>query len=587
MSTDPIEPSPQELRFLLDATKRLNRTLDLELLLAEIRDLTKSAVGAEACSLLLFNEDHSRLEFYLAYDRILPDAERIYLIAGEGLAGWVAAHGEAVVSNDAAHDPRFRHRIDRQVGFTTRQMVGLPIYRGGTVIGALSLLNKTDPKGFTPEDLQLLETLGGPIAFALDNALLFRVMGREKAENEALYKIGLILSQKLELQEILEVVLDRVADVVPYNAGAVYLMHWDTRELEWFAYRGYPDATEERVRLKLGDGAVGWVAKTGQPLVIPNVESEAHYVNARPGTRSEVVVPVVSQEKVIGVMNLESDTLDAFQNRDLRVLTSFAAQAGISIQRAQLYRDLQGKQRLEDELRIAREIQQSFLPSVSPNLPGFDLAGANLSSKEVSGDSFDYVSITDDQLGVMIGDVSGKGVPAALILASFRASLRAEIRNNYSIAEILQKVNQLLCESIEPGKFVTAVYGVLDVPNRVFTYANAGHNPPLWLRPRAKARGLTDGGLILGSFPQATYSEGRIELRAGDVLVFYTDGVTEAGLPAREGYGTARLLRAVEERRGLSAREIVDDILRDVEAYAGDSAWDDDRTLVVLKTLTR
>jgi len=586
MSEEEARPNPLDLGFLLDATRRLNRTLDLDRLLYEIRDLAKQTLSAEACSLLLYNEDHSRLEFYLAYDHIEAEGRRLHLLAGEGLAGWIASHGEAVLANDVSRDPRFRFRIDRALGFTTRQMLGVPLSRGGVVIGVLAVLNKHDAPGFTEEDRRVLETLAGPIAFALDNALLFRAMEREKAENEALYKIGLILSQKLELQEILEVVLDRVADVVPYNAGAVYLMHWDTRELEWFAHRGYPDATDERVRLKLGDGAVGWVAKTGQPLVIPDVSAETHYVNARPTTRSEVVVPVVSQEKVIGVLNLESDTLDAFRNRDLRILTSFAAQAGISIQRAQLYLELQGKQRLEDELRIAREIQQSFLPAESPALPGFELAGANLSSKEVSGDSFDYVPIAEDQLGIMVGDVSGKGVPAALILASFRASLRAEIRNNYSIAEILQKVNQLLCESIEPGKFVTAVYGVLDVSRRVFTYANAGHDPPLWIRPRHKVRGLSEGGLILGSFPEATYQEGRVELKGGDLLVFYTDGVTDAGMPERESFGPARLLAAVEKRRALPAARIVEEVLAEIEEYAGESAWADDRTMVVLKALT-
>lgn len=579
------EPSVQDLGFLLDATRRLNHTLDLARLLSEIRDLTKNALRAEACSLLLFSEDRSRLEFFLAYDEVHAEARPHSLLAGEGLAGWIAGHATAVIANDAPHDPRFRHRIDREVGFTTRQLLGIPIQRASTVIGVLALLNKEG--GFDEADLRLLLTLGDPIAFALENALLFRDLEREKAENEGLYRIGLVLSQKLDLEEILDVLLDCVADVVPYDAGAVYLMHWDSRELEWFAHRGYPEATEERVRLKLGDGAVGWVAKTGQPLVIPDVAAERHYVNARASTRSEVVVPIVSQEKVIGVMNLESDALDAFHNRDLRVLTSFAAQAGISIQRAQLYRELKEKQRLEDELRIARAIQQSFLPAASPHLPGFDLGGVNLPSKEVSGDSFDYIPITDGQLGVMIGDVSGHGVPAALILATFRASLRAEIRNNYSIVEILGKVNALLCESIEPGKFVTAVYGVLDSERSIFTYSNAGHNPPLWLRPRAKARGLSEGGLILGSFRQATYAEARIELKPGDLLVFYTDGVTDAGLPLQEAYGTRRLIAAIEAHRALPARQICQDVLAEVDAYAGEAAGDDDRTLVILKVLPR
>lgn len=573
-----------DLPFLFDTARRLNRALDLSKLLEEVRDVVNAAVGSEACSLLLFSEDHRRLEFYLAYNEVQENPRLVYLEPGQGLAGAIAAGGQTVVSNDVLNDPRFRREIDRALGFQTVSFLGLPLRRGAAVLGVLAAVNKREGL-FDDADVALLASLTELLAPALDNALLFRQLQRERAENEALYRIGLTLNRKVDLDEILEVLLDEAARLVPYQAGAVYLIHWDTRELEWFAVRGYDAGTDERVRLKLGQGACGWVAREGQPLVIPDVSVETRYVNAHASTRSEVVVPIISEERVIGVFNLESDQLDAFHEADVQLLTAFASQAGISIQRAHLVRELRGKERLENELSIAREIQRSFLPAVEPALPGFEIAGVNVPSREVSGDSFDYLSITRDQLGIMIADVSGKGVPAALILATFRASLRSEIRNEYSIAEIMGKVNRLLSESIEAGKFVTAVYGVLDVTARVFTYANAGHNPPLWLRARTKPRELTDGGLILGSFADAGYAEGRADLRPGDLLVFYTDGVTEAGEPKQDPFGVARLAHVVVANRARASREICQAVMEAVEAHAGEEAWADDRTLVVLKAL--
>lgn len=577
------ESAARDLEFLLEAGRRLNRAPELAALLAEVRDLAKSAVSARACSLLLWNEERTRLEVYLGYDHILPEP-RLHLAAGEGLAGAIAEHGEGVLANDVPNDPRFRRQLEQNFDFETLSFLGVPVRRGDTVIGVLAVMNKTTGE-FLRADQTRLETLSEQIAIALDTALLVRRLEHQTAANEALYKIGLVLSQKLDLEDILEALLDQVRWVVPYEAGAVYLIHWDTRELEWFAERGYDQGTVERVRLKLGMGAVGWAAREGVPLVIPDVRRESRYVIARDRTLSEVVVPIVSEGRVIAVFNLESDREDNFRPEDVRVLTTFANQAGLSIQRAQLFRELRGKERLENELEIAREIQRSFLPGEAPSLPGFEVAGLNVPSREVSGDSFDFVPITRDHLGIMIGDVSGKGVPAALILATFRASLRSEIRNEYSIKEIMGKVNRLLYESVEPGKFVTAIYGVLDVTQRVFTYANAGHNPPFLLRPHARPRELSEGGLILGSFADATYQEGRVELKPGDLLVFYTDGVTDAGEPGMAPFGNQRLVRAVQKQREKSALRICQAILDEVQQYAGDLANLDDRTVVVLKVL--
>jgi phosphoserine phosphatase RsbU/P len=574
-----------DLRLLFEASRRLNQTLEWDRLLEVVRDICLGAVEAEACSLLLWNDRRTRLDFQMAYNRITPEVRELFLAPGEGMAGWISEQRVPALSNDVPHDPRFRHQIDRTIGFTTRNLLAAPIFRGPTVIGVIELHNKLGPDGFTTEDLRLTEALIDQVAVALDNALLFRSLRREKAENEALYRISLLMNERLALEEILKTFLDHLSEVVPYQAGAFYLLHQKAQELEWFAQRGYPPGTGEEVRLKLGQGLVGWVAGAGEPLVIPDVSRETRYLAARPETRSEVVVPIISESRVIGVFNLESDRLNGFRSADLRVLQAFANQAAISIQRAWFYRQLREKHRLEDEMRFAREIQELFLPKEGVVLPGFDLAGLNLPSQAVSGDFYDYIRITEGQFGVMIGDVSGKGAPAALIMATLRASLRAEIRNRYAIAEILEKVNYLLWESTEPERFATAVYGVLDLEKRVLTYANAGHNPPLRLDKSGRASWLSEGGLVLGPFPDSTYDQSVLQLTRGEVLVLYTDGVTEAAAPDGEQFGPDRLVAVVRETLRRPAADICREVVASVRAHTGLETPEDDLTVVVLRVL--
>ncbi len=406
----------------------------------------------------------------------------------------------------------------------------------------------------------------------------------EQLGRELLYQTGKVLASSLELAEVLEVIMDALKVLIPYDAAGVFLIDKQKQEVEEIATRGYDSSLESDLKLKIGQGLIGWVAKTGQPVIVPDVRLDSRYVTARVTTRSEMVVPITSGERVIGVFNLESDHPDAFREEGLRLLADFAAQAALSIERAQLFAERVQKRRLEGELAIARQIQHSFFPKKVPGLPGFDLYGGNVPSSEVGGDYYDFISIVENQAGIAIADVSGKGIPAALIMAAFRASLKAEIRNNYAIRTIMAKVNSLMHESIEAGNYVTAFYGVLDSQKRIFTFCNAGHNPPLILKADGSREYLTKGGVALGIFGDSAYKEKPYALRGGDVLVFYTDGVTEARNEAEEEFGLPRLEKIVTENRGLPAQEIYRAVEGAVILFQN-YRRQDDFTLIVLKVL--
>jgi phosphoserine phosphatase RsbU/P len=574
------QPPDLNLAFLLGASRRLNRTLELEHLLEEIRSVCLEAVDAEAVSVLIWDEERGRLEFQLAFNRSDEAARRLYLHPGEGLAGWISENDQPVIVNDLQYDPRYQDDIDRALGFQGRSVLGIPIHRGRGVVGVVEIVNARSPEGFAERDLATMLALADPLAIAIDNALLYRNLEREKAENEILYRVGLKLSQTLDLDTTLSLILDLIHQVLPYDAAGIFLIEGD--RLEGVNHRGYPPGTEESLRLKIGQGAIGWVVKTGEPLRIPDVSRDRRYFISRPETRSELAVPLISEEKTIGAFNLENDRLDAYRPRDVRLLMSMANQAAISVQRAQLYRELLRRQRLHDEVEIARRIQQSFLPASEPELPGFAVSGTTVPSLEVGGDSYDTIRINKDHLGIMVADVAGKGIPAALILATFGAAMRSEVRSQYAIRRILRNVNTLLIETTEPGRFVTGVYGVLDMAQSIFTYSNAGHNLPLLLRRDGRLETLNAGGPILGVFPEAVYEEGRIDLAEGDVIFFYTDGASEGKNPAGEEFGVERLEDLLKRHAGRSAGEIrlaiQEEILRHCDGKA-----EDDVTLVVLK----
>ncbi|MCK4461342.1 MAG: serine/threonine-protein phosphatase, partial [candidate division Zixibacteria bacterium] len=234
---------------------------------------------------------------------------------------------------------------------------------------------------------------------------------------------------------------------------------------------------------------------------------------------------------------------------------------------------------------IAREIQESFLPRVHPDIPGYDLYGRNIPSFEVGGDYYDFIKIVEGQYGIAIGDVSGKGIPASLIMASFRASLIAEIRNNYALRTICRKVNNLLYESVRPGSFVTAVYGVLDSKNHVFTFANCGHCLPILLRSDGSVEYLREGGPLFGVTPEAEYEERPVYINPGDIIYLYTDGISEVFDRDDEELGLDRLTDIVRENRERPSAEILDAVYLAVRQFASPEHVFDDLTMIVVKRL--
>ena len=396
------------------------------------------------------------------------------------------------------------------------------------------------------------------------------------------------ISRSLDLQEVLNLVMDTLDSLIPYDAAGIFVLQCVGDEPCTFkaeAVRGYDIDELSELHLKLGEGFIGSVAVSGKPIISHDVREDPVYVNARDRTRSEMVAPIISNDEVIGVFDLESDELNAYSDDDLQMLTLLASQVAIIIEKVMLHEQLIEKKRLQGQLEVARQVQLELLPPNDPELPGFDISAYNFPTEEVSGDYYDWVRIYDDQIGLVIADVAGKGIPAALLMVFLRASLRAATHIGYATHISMAKVNFLLWESIERNQFITAFYGILDASNRTLHYSNAGHNPPLLIDAQGAARFIEWGEQPLGMFRDTRYHEHYHTFRPGEVLVLYTDGVTEALSPNGEEFGRDRLITAVKNGSTLGARELIASMQRDVFQWTDGVGLTDDATFFVIKAV--
>ncbi len=572
-------------RLLIEASHILNQDLELAALLKNILRILTDYLEAEASAILIMsNTEHlSELFTFVTNKDIVHSVD--VKEEEKGIARLVFESKKPVIENSCKLDKGLKDSLDKKIGIDVRNIMAAPIMRKGKQHGVIEVFNKLDGSDFDDSDLEIMNALGEQIALAIANAKLIHRSRRRTAEAKSLIEIGKLLSGTLELEELLQVIVEQASKLINVDIATIYIVDPHDVSIKDIVTRGVPDDLKSRLPMKIGEGICGQVAKTGETAVINDVTRNPQYISLCGEIKSEAALPLKSQGKVIGVFDVESEKLNAYSPDDIELLETLASQAAVSIERAMLYQQAIEQKAFEDELAIARRIQKTFLPKVNPQLPGFDIAGVNIPSEAVGGDYYDFINIVENQIGVAIGDVSGKGIGAALIMAAFRASLKAEIRNNYAIRTIFGKVNSLLFESIERANYVTAVYGVLDTKNRVFTFSNAGHNPPLLLKSNGEVIELYEGGLVLGMFPDSIYEERPIYIDRGDILLFYTDGVTEAQDIDDREFGTERLKKLVLELRENNANEIIISIIDAVRKYKGLNQPLDDLTMILIKCL--
>jgi phosphoserine phosphatase RsbU/P len=582
-SKDGPNRSEQELlTTLFDLGRQVTAVLDFDDLLQNIPRLIGRLISFEAFAVYLLDE--RRGELRAAYSVGYPATDQpIRLKFGTGLVGVAVATEQPVLVNDLQGDARY---IEFVPGMNSEIVV--PLLHKSRPIGALNILSRNRNQ-FTIRDVAIVRQFGAHVAVALVNARLFDRSRRDAEAFETLAEIGRDVASVLDLDELFSRIAQLTKRVIDYRTFGILLLNEERGELEMKLAVQYGEKVEVP-RVQLGEGLVGYAALHREAVLVSDVSQDPRYIKLVPDVRSELAIPMLLKDRCIGVVDLESPELDAFSKRDVEILTLLASQAAVAIENARLYEEVRAnEERLEKELRFAQRVQTALLPAGPPKrLKGVEVAAAFAPAREVGGDFHDYLSPESHTLVVAVGDVSGKGVPAALY-GAFAAELvrgrtfrRRYLPDRSSPAGVLSSVNTILQQRQLEEYYCTLCYAVFDLKRRILTLANSGLPYPI----RCSAEGCAQielPGVPLGSFQGSTYDEITFALHQGDLFVICTDGVFEAMNAQGQEFTAARLLEVVAGLRDQPAPKVVDAIFAAVHAWRGETPPNDDMTAVAVR----
>lgn len=402
----------------------------------------------------------------------------------------------------------------------------------------------------------------------------------------ALVQASHLLNSSLNLKKILATLLDIATKNLHAQRGTIYLLDTERKELWSQVLKG--DKAME-IRLPLGKGIAGTVGKTGETVVLKDAYKDKRFnkdIDARSGfrTKSMLCMPMVNKSgKIVGVFQILNKYAGHFDKNDEHFLSELSIPASLAIENARLHLAELENQRVEKELEVASRIQQQLLPRDLPEMPGIQVTATTIPCHTVGGDFYDVIKIDNDKLAIVIADVTGKGIPAALLVSTLQASLHAYVEQGLSPTDLVMKLNKVINENATPEKFITFFICIYDIPTWTLRYVNAGHNHPFVLFERGGLEPLSKGGFCLGVFTDNRYEEGQLQLSPGDTLILYTDGITEAMNGKHEMYGEARLYLTMHKLHEKSAKDVEKGILSDLHHFSNGAPQSDDVTMVLMK----
>ena len=407
-----------------------------------------------------------------------------------------------------------------------------------------------------------------------------KIQEQQLKEHFLLHTVTQKINSILDFDKLLEEVVGDIIEAFGYCRSAILLTDEKTNELEIAAVRGWTKNFHIKGdRFKIGTyGITGHVAETGETYYAPDVSKDKYYQTSEDSTKSEVDIPLKYHGKVIGVFNVQHYELDAFSRERIELLEALAGNITIAIENARLFRkERHEKERALNELQEARRIQLNLFPKKPPTVPGFKIEGMGLPCLEVGGDWYDYISLKDGRVGIVLADVSGKGIGAALLMSAARSVLRLIAQTNDSPGEVLRQVNNILLNDFQTTQFITLIYAILDPVKRTLNFANAGHLYPLYVSSAESKFLKTSAGIPLG-IAESLFTDCHIEFSKGSRLILYTDGLTEAMNETSEEYGMERLKNHFSK-----SSASIQTIQEEIKIFAKGSQFSDDFTMVIIE----
>lgn len=579
---------------LLQVAEAVGQQTSVEDVIGAVVRVVPLLVGVNRCTIFLLDRATGEFcaeEGYSTARGAAPGLSGLCLRPSDvPLLARIAASRTAVVVSDEELETWIPADLVRAYGI--RHLAAYPLVARGEIRGCMAVEFSDAAWPPSTRTMSIVSGVANQTATAIESAQLYDALQEEAYVSNALLQVAESINAAVDMDEALAAIVRITPILVGVDRCMIFL--WDEHRRRFTPAQQYGVARplEADFAALAFDAAefplLGELANRKEPLIIPDAAQSdlvPQDLARRFGIRSLLALPLQTKGDLLGAMLVDFQGMEHhFPENRMALLTGIASQTAMAVENYRLYQEMAERQRLEQELEVARSIQKSFLPRACPLLPGWDVAALWRSARRVGGDFYDIILFDERHVGFVVADVSDKGVPAALYMALSKTIIRASALEVRSPAQALRRANDLLVADSSSGMFVTVFYGVLDVRDGVFTYANAGHNRPLLARADGgEPEPLSADGMILGVMEDVALEEKQVQMAEGDVLLMYTDGLTDAINEHEEEFGADRLARCLVEARGQPAEALIQRIDREVAAHVGGQPQFDDYTLVAIK----
>ena len=563
------------LDFLLEVSRITGETLDLDEQLAAIATIVKDVIPYDLFAILLYNEREHTLKIRYAIGHREEIVRNLHVSLNEGIVGAAASGRQPVVVPDVRKDPRYLNALD-----AVRSELAVPMIVRGRVVGVIDV-QSTRVNAFTERESTMLRLIASRVANSIANARLYRRVEQQNRASRALADLSREFSSILDLDELLKRIATSVRSLINYDAFGIYLIdsaHGVLRTRFSVRYDKHVDVEN----VPLGKGISGAAAEGREPVRVPDTAVDPRYINSHPGVRSELAIPLIVQDRVVGVMDVESEKINFFSEDHQRILMLLAPQIASSIENARLYEELaQREQLLEQDLKAARKLQRLLLQS-APELVGLEVGIRSRPAREISGDVYDFFESSDQSSVIAFGDVSGKGAAAALYGALISGLLRILGPRRKTPALLMQSLNETLMERRVDAQYATLLVAFWESNQRMLKLANAGSCAPLiWrrneiLNPRVE-------GVPIGLLDDITYDEVDLELEKGDIVMLYSDGVEDQTDSQGKEFSRVRVTQVLQQHANENPKAIADAVIAAIDTHRGSAGITDDQSVIVLR----
>jgi sigma-B regulation protein RsbU (phosphoserine phosphatase) len=562
------------LDYLLEVSAATAQTLDLDLLLANVAEIIRKVLPYDLFAILLYNEKRQDLRIRYAVGHREEIVRGLSLRLGEGLTGTAAARREPVLVGDVRNDPRYLHTMD-----AVRTELAVPMMARGKLVGVIDL-QATRLNAYTEYDRALLRLIAARVAISIDNARLYRRVERQNRTLKTLAHISREFSSILDLNELLGKIASTIRELIDYDAFSILSVDHDAKALRHLFSIRY-DQRVNTDNVPLGKGITGAAAESREVVRVDDTAQDPRYIASHADIRAEVAVPLIVQDHVVGVMDLESDRVGHFTEDHARTLSLLAPQVASSVENARLYNEVALREkRLEEDLDAARELQRVLLPDADPEVDGLETAVRLRPAREISGDIYGIFEHRDNQTVIAFGDVSGKGAAAALYGGLMTGLLRTLAPRHRRPAALLRALNEALILRKVEARYATLTVLLWDPATRQIVMANAGAIPPMICRGSEILKMRVEG-VPVGLLESREYEEVTFQTQPGDTIVLYSDGITDHLNSAGAEYGRTRLAHVVRAGSRQPAAALIAAIFAELDKF--NTTAFDDQTVFVIK----